>query len=82
MGLILLIVSFFRGLLERFSELMGVYYSPVALILVFIFLGILLAMHFSIIISKLSNTNEKLIQDLALLQHKVDNLEIEIAKKN
>jgi hypothetical protein len=73
-GTILLILSASRGLLGFFSQLVGIYYPPSFLfLLAFIFL-LLITMHFSVVISGLSEKNKKLAQELALLKQELENL--------
>ena len=70
-GTILLIFSLSRGLLEYVSSLLGIYYPPSLLfLLAFLFL-MLITLHFSVVISGLSDKNKKLAQELALLQQQV-----------
>lgn len=79
-GAIFVVFSIFRGLLDSISKFMGIYYPPATLTLIIIFLGVLLAIHFSIVISKLTGDNEKLIQEIALLKHKIEKIETKIDK--
>ena len=70
-GIILLIFSLSRGLLEYVSSLLGIYYPPSLLfLLAFLFL-LLITLHFSVVISGLSDKNKKLAQELALLQQQM-----------
>jgi hypothetical protein len=67
-GAILLIFSSSRGLLEYVSSLVGIYYPPSFLfLLAFLFL-LLITLHFSSVISELSEKNKQLAQELALLR--------------
>jgi len=65
---IVLTLSVGRSLLERFAALVGVYYAPAALFLVATVFGILLFIHFSIVISRLTVENTALAQRIALLE--------------
>lgn len=69
-----LVVSSFRGALEVFAQLMGVYYPPAALFLVLILGCYLMLMHFSLVFSKLTKKNVELAQELGLLRMEVENL--------
>ena len=70
-GTILLIFSLSRGLLEYVSSLLGIYYPPSFLfLLAFLFL-LLITLHFSVVISGLSDKNKKLAQELALLRQQM-----------
>lgn len=70
-GVILLILSLSRGLLEFLSRLVGIYYPPSLLFLIaFIFL-LLITLHFSSVISGMSEKNKRLAQELGLLQQQI-----------
>ena len=70
-GTVLLVFSSSRGLLEYVSSLFGIYYPPSLLfLLAFLFL-LLITLHFSVVISGLSDKNKKLAQELALLQQQM-----------
>ena len=78
-GGILLVFSLWRGLLEYVSRLIGIFYPPSFLfLLAFLFL-LLITLHFSVVISGLSEKNKRLAQELALLRQKV---EMGFAKRN
>ncbi|MDB5801176.1 MAG: hypothetical protein JWL63_2115 [Rhodocyclales bacterium] len=65
------VISFFTPLLEMLAKLAGIIYAPSALLL-FLCIGIILILiHYSIVISRLSDQNKKLIQDLALLKNRL-----------
>jgi len=68
---ILLVLSSSRGLLESISHLLGIFYAPSLLfLLAFLFL-LLITLHFSVVISGLSEKNKKLAQELALLRQEM-----------
>ncbi len=70
-GGILLVLSSSRYLLESISHLFGIFYPPSFLfLLAFLFL-LLITLHFSVVISSLSEKNKKLAQELALLRQEV-----------
>ena len=72
-GTILLIFSSSRDLLEYVSHVVGVYYPPSFLfLLAFLFL-LLITLHFSVVISGLSEKNKRLAQEVALLRQEVQN---------
>jgi len=67
-GGILLLLSASRDLLEYVSHVVGIYYPPSFLfLLAFLFL-LLISLHFSVVISGLSEKNKKLAQEIALLR--------------
>ncbi len=70
-GTILLIFSLSRGLLEYVSSLLGIYYPPSLLFLLAFMFLLLITLHFSVVISGLSDKNKKLAQELALLHQQM-----------
>jgi hypothetical protein len=80
-SLVLLILSLSRSLLEFFSRLVGIYYPPSLLFLVaFVFL-LLITLHFSAVISGLSDKNKRLAQEMALLRKEIEQLRTKISPK-
>jgi len=70
-GTILLIFSLSRGLLEYASSLLGIYYPPSFLFLVAFLFLLLITLHFSVVVSGLSEKNKQLAQELALLRQEL-----------
>lgn len=70
-GAVLFILSSSRSLLEFFSRLVGIYYAPSFLFIVAFLFLLLITLHFSIVISGLSEKNKKLAQELALLRQEI-----------
>lgn len=68
-GIGLLILSFWRDLLEILARLTGVAYPPSVLLLGGILLGFFLAVHYSISLSRLAEQNKRLAQEIAFLRH-------------
>src|SRR3990172_12329466 len=67
-AIVLLILSVWRQLLDKIAQLLGIAYAPSLLFLVaFVFL-LLIVLHFSVIISNLSEKNKKLSQEIAILK--------------
>jgi hypothetical protein len=65
---VLLVLSMSRGLLEYVAHLLGVFYPPSFLfLLAFLFL-LLITLHFSVVVSGLSEKNKQLAQEIALLR--------------
>lgn len=75
---VLLVISFWRDLLEKIAYLMGVYYAPSALFIIAFFCGMLLMLHFSTVISRLTRQNTVLSQEVALLHDQIRRLENKI----
>ncbi len=75
-AVVLLALASSRGLLDKLSLAMGIYYPPSAFFLLsFVFLT-LITVQFSVVISKLSERNRVLAQELALLKSRVEDLEV------
>jgi len=68
MGAVFLVLSIFRGLLDKFSYLIGIGYPPAALFLILIMGLMLILIHFSTAISELKDTQKKLVQEIGLLK--------------
>lgn len=78
-GFVMLLFSVFRGLLDIIAEFLGIYYAP-SLILTITFLMVLgLGIHFTLVVSALTESNKKAIQEIGILKQKVANLEAEMA---
>ncbi len=73
-GGVLLVLSLSRELLEFSSRLVGIYYPPSFLFLLAFFFLLLITLHFSVVISGLSDKNKKLAQELALLRQEMQSL--------
>lgn len=70
-GGVLLVFSSSRDILGYVSRLLGIYYPPSLLfLLAFLFL-LLITLHFSVVISGLSEKNKQLAQELALLRQEM-----------
>lgn len=67
-GIIILILSIWRELLNFISFNIGIAYPPAALFLFLVIFGFSLFLHFSIVISRQSEKIRKLIQKIALLE--------------
>lgn len=71
---VMLVLSLSRGILEAIARLVGIFYAPSLLFLVaFVFL-LLITLHFSAVISGLSEKNKRLAQEVALLREALDEL--------
>ena len=67
----MIITSIWRESLEVLADLTGVYYPPSVLLLGGIIFGFLLAVHYSVSLSRLEEQNKRLAQELALLRHDI-----------
>jgi len=73
-GLVLLVFSLKKDLLDQLAIIVGIAYAPSLLLLGAIVLGFLLSMHFSVALSRLAEQNKRLAQELALLRLSVEKL--------
>jgi hypothetical protein len=70
-ALVLLALSVWRGLLETVADAIGVAYPPNALFLIAFGFVLVLLLHFSLAVSRLSDQTKVLAQRLALLEETV-----------
>lgn len=68
-GVVLLLLSLSRPLLDTLAALTGIFYPPSALFLVALLFVLAILMHFSIVLTRLTQENRKLAQQVALLRH-------------
>ncbi len=73
----LLGLAVWKDLLEMFSRAVGIAYAPSALFAVALGVVLLLLLHFSLVISRLTDQNKLLAQRLGLLQQQIDELRVE-----
>lgn len=67
----LLMLSVWRDLIDRIADFAGIAYPPSLLFLIsFVFL-LLIVLHYSVIISKLSKENKALAQEIALIKEAI-----------
>ncbi len=71
-GGILLIFSSSRDILEYVSRLLGIFYPPSLLFLVAFLFLLLITLHFSVVISGLSEKNKQLAQEVAILRQQIE----------
>jgi hypothetical protein len=76
-GVVLLVLSTFRGLLEDAAGLIGVEYPPSALFFIAFAFVLLLLLHFSVAVSRLADQSKVLAQRLALLEKRLRDVEAE-----
>lgn len=68
----LITLSLWRRSLDVIARFVGVAYSPSVLLLAVIVVGFLLAMHYSISLSRLADQNKRLAQEIALLRQRLE----------
>lgn len=73
-GTVLFLLSLIRPLLDVLSRWMGIFYPPAALFLIGFGFTLLILMHFSVLVSDLTERNKRLAQDLALLKQELETL--------
>ena len=79
-GLTLLVLALWKGLLTTLSHAAGIYYPPAALFAVGFLFVLVMLLHFSMTVSRLSSENKMLAQRLALLQQRLEQEEEEAAE--
>ncbi|MBI3756101.1 MAG: DUF2304 domain-containing protein [Deltaproteobacteria bacterium] len=67
-AIVLLVLSMWRELLDMIAKALGVVYPPSLLFLVAFLFLLLIVLHFSVIISDLSEKNKKLSQEIAIFK--------------
>lgn len=72
MGAVFLVISLFRGVLDRFSILVGIGYPPAALFLILIIGLMFILIHFSVAISELKEANKRLAQEIGRLRREME----------
>ena len=73
-AVVLLVLSLWRSGLEKISSLVGIAYPPSALFVLGSVFIVVLLLHYSTVISRLSDQNTILAQRLALLESKLAEL--------
>jgi hypothetical protein len=72
---VLLALAAWKGLLEKLSNAVGIYYAPSALFVVAFGFILVLLLHFSVAVSRLAEQSKVLAQRLALLEARNRDLE-------
>jgi hypothetical protein len=71
-GMTLLVFALWQGLLTTLSHAVGIYYPPAALFAVAFLFVLVMLLHFTVVVSRLSDQNKILAQRLALLQQRLE----------
>ena len=71
-GIVIFVLAVWRELLGKVADLVGISYPPSALFILASLFVLVVLLHYSTVISKLSDENRILAQRLALLEHRVD----------
>jgi hypothetical protein len=70
-AVVLLLLSCWRGLLDRLAFLLGIHYPPSALFLIGFGFFLVILLHFSLVLSELSERSKKLAQEVSLLREEL-----------
>ncbi|MEL6526690.1 MAG: DUF2304 domain-containing protein, partial [Chloroflexota bacterium] len=70
----MIIVSTWRDLLHGLAQLVGIAYPPNLLFLMASLFTLLLLLYFSTVITRLTQENKKIAQEVALLRHQIERL--------
>jgi hypothetical protein len=74
------ILAFDRPIIDTISRVLGIAYPPSALFVAAFAAGFLLLLHFSAAISKLTERNKRLTQEIGLLRLRLSELESRISE--
>ena len=74
---VLLLFSLWRPLLHLIAKTLGIYYPPSFLFLLAITFLIVLLLHFSTVISTLTDNNKRLAQEVGMLKRRLDSIDRE-----
>lgn len=80
-SLVFMFFSFWREGLEFFAKLVGIAYPPAALFIILLLAIFLILINFSRIISRLTDRNITLAQEVGILKTEVDRLKEEVRGK-
>jgi hypothetical protein len=70
-GIVILVLSAWRGALSRLADMVGIAYPPSALFVLASLFVLIVLLHYSTVISKLSDQNRILAQRLAMLEYEL-----------
>jgi len=73
-GVVFIIISVWRQGLEILSRLLGIYYTPAAFLLILIMAIILILIQYSLVISRLSENNKTLTQQMGILKLEINEM--------
>lgn len=76
-AIVFIVFSFWIEALDYIAQLMGVSYPPAALFMILLIAVFLILIEFSIIISKLSDKNKTLAQEIGLIKQELKELQEE-----
>jgi len=79
---VLILFSVWRTLLHSIAKALGIYYPPSFLFLLAIMFLLVLLLHFSTIVSSLSENNKRLAQELGVLKSRIKKIENKVDVKD
>jgi hypothetical protein len=79
---VLILFSVWRTLLHSIAKALGIYYPPSFLFLLAIMFLLVLLLHFSTIVSSLSENNKRLAQELGVLKARIKKIENKVDVKD
>jgi hypothetical protein len=74
-AIVLVVFASWRGLLHFIARELGIYYPPSFLFLLAIAFLLVLLLHFSTVISSLSDHSKRLAQEIGILKGRIDRME-------
>lgn len=74
MGFIFLVISIFPNSIDLLGTFFGISYAPTLILLLLFVFVLSVLIHFSVVLSTLSEKNKDLIQEVGLLKHELDDL--------
>ena len=81
LGFLVLVFSVFTKMLDFLAHVVGIHYAPSLLIILIIYFGMVLGIHFTLVISRLAENDKRLIQEMGLLKKRVEDLEKRIGNQ-
>jgi hypothetical protein len=73
----LLLLSLWKNILDVSARWLGIYYPPAVLLLVVVFFGFVASLYFSVVISGQRRQIERLVEELAIVDARLRDLEAE-----
>lgn len=73
--MVLLVLSLWRDLLDILAGLVGIFYPPTVLFVIGFGFVLLILLQFSVVVSRLSGENKELVQQLAIMDWRLRQLE-------
>ncbi|MEK7312228.1 MAG: DUF2304 domain-containing protein, partial [Chloroflexota bacterium] len=77
----LVVLAISRDLWDKLAIIVGIAYPPTALFIVLFVAMIMILLHFSTVISKLTRQSRQAAQEIGLLQWKLNELEKQLAQR-